>query len=325
MNRRAFITGLGALLAVPFRAEAQRTSTVWRIGTLDSAFLARPHWWESFREGLRQLGHVEGQDISFETRNADEKVERLPSLAADLVRLHVDVIVTAGTPAALAAKRATAAIPIVMAVVGDPVALNLVASLARPGGNVTGLTSANITLTGKRLALLREVVPGMSRLALLWDQTNPAAELSEKDTETAAGSLGVHLRALGVRSPSEFDSAFSTLIKERTGALLVGPSPMFFSMRRRLADLALKNALPTMFGTTEYAQAGGLMAYSPDNIVMFRRAATYVDKILKGAKPADLPIEQPTKFELVINLKTAKALGLTIPPSLLLRADQVIE
>jgi putative ABC transport system substrate-binding protein len=290
-----------------------------------SSMAAREHLWDGFRQGLRELGYVEGQNLTVESRWADGRTERLPGLAAELVRLKADLIVAAGTPAALAVKQATTTIPIVMVGVGDPVTLGLVASLARPGGNITGLTTVNIELAGKRVGLLKEMMPKVSRVAILWDQANPAAEFNVKETEAAAASVGLTLQVFAVRGPDEFSSSFSAMIKEHVGALIVGPSPMFFGQRRRLAGLAVEHRLPTVFTLGEYTQAGGLMAYGPHLPDVYRRAASFVDKILKGAKPADLPVEQPTKFELVINQKTAKTLGLTIPPSVLARADEVIQ
>jgi ABC-type uncharacterized transport system substrate-binding protein len=325
------IGGCAAVLAVslvlaPLAADAQPTTKTPRIALLETSSVAeRAHLWDAFRQGLRDLGYVEGQTITVEARSADGRAERLPGLAAELVQLKADLIVASGTPATLAAKQATTTIPIVVVAVGDPVTLRLVASLARPGGNITGLTTVNIELAGKRVGLLKEIVPKVSRVAILWDQANPAAELNMKETEAAAASVGLKLQVFAVRRPTEFSSSFSTMIEGHVGALLVGPSPMFFGERRRLADLAAKNQLPTVFTLAEYTQAGGLMSYGPHLPDLFRRAASFVDKILKGAKPAELPMEQPTKFELVINLRTAKALGLTIPQSILLRADQVIE
>ncbi len=323
--------GLAVVLAVslvlaPLAVEAQQVGTR-RIGLLEtsSPSPARVQLWETLRQRLRELGYLEGQNIAFESRFAEGKPDRLPGLAAELVALKVDVIVTSGTPASLAAKQATLTIPIVMAQLADPVGSGLVASLGRPGGNVTGLSTQDADLSGKRLEMLREVVPKVSRLAVLIDETNPGTMLIARGTQAAARSVGVQLQSLGVRGPADLDRAFSAMKKARAGALIVESSSMFFTWRTQLADLALKNRLPTMFAQMEYAEAGGLMAYSVDFLDLFRRTATFVDKILKGAKPADLPIEQPTKWELVINLKTAKALGLTIPPTLLLRADHVIE
>jgi putative tryptophan/tyrosine transport system substrate-binding protein len=265
----------------------------------------------AFRERLRELGYVEGQSVAFEARSADGQLDRLSSLADELVRLKVDVVVTAGSPAARAAKNATTRIPIVMATGGDPVGLGLVAALARPGGNVTGLTTLSRELSGKRLEVLKEALSRVSRMGLLWQRTSDIDALTKRETEEAAQTLGILLKAHGVDGPDDFDRALSA---DRAGAVLVATSPMFFGHRRQLADLALKHRLPTIFAFREYAEAGGLMAYGPSYTELFQRAAGYVVKILQGARPADLPVEQPTKFELVINLKTVKALGLTIPP-----------
>jgi len=281
---------------------------------------------EAFRQGLRGLGWVEGQNIVIEYRSAEGRYDRLPDLAADLVRLKVDIIAAAGTAATTAAKNATRAIPIVMIGVGDPVGLELIASLARPGGNVTGLTfSVGMETAGKGLELLKEALPKVRRVAVLTNPANPGQPLALKNVKAAARSLGMQLQLLEARGPDEFDGTFAAMAKERVGALLVVSEAMFNIHRVRLADLAARNKLPSMHGFREDAEAGGLMSYGPDLANLFRRSATYVDKILKGAKPGDLPVEQPTKFELVINLKTAKALGLTIPASVLSRADQVIE
>jgi putative ABC transport system substrate-binding protein len=270
----------------------------------------------------RELGYVEGQNILIEGRYYGDRSERLPALAAELVRLKVDVIVAGAPPAPEAAQRATATIPIVMANHPDPVGSGLVASLARPGGNVTGLSSLTPELVGKRLQLLKEAVPGISRVAVLSNPTIPTVRLDLRAAEVAARSLKVQLQVLEARAPSDFASAAMT--KDRAGALIVLGGPMFFGHRTRIVELAAQSRLPAMYGQKEYAEAGGLMAYGVNTRESFGRAATYVDKIPKGAKPGDLPIEQPTKFDFVVNLKTAKALGLTIPPSLLLRADEVI-
>jgi len=311
------------ILSVSLSADAQLPK-VHRIGFLETGS-PRPHHWEAFSQRLRELGYVEGQTIAFEPRYAYGKAERLPGLAAELVGLRVDVIVTAATAAALAVKHATTTIPIVMATGGDPVGAGLVASLARPGGNVTGLTTLSAELSGKRLELLRGVVPGVSRLAILWDQASALDRLTLKETEVAARSLGVALQSVGVRGPTEFDAAFSAMTKERAGALIVATSPMFYAERKRLMELVVKHRLPTVFAFKEWLDAGGLMSYGPSRPDLFRRAATYVDKILKGTKASDLPVEQPTTFELVVNLRAAKALDLTIPQSVLLRADKVIQ
>jgi putative ABC transport system substrate-binding protein len=328
-TRRAFIRTLaGTLLAAPLAAEAQQAAKVARIGYLAANLAANRHMQEAFRQGLRDLGYVEGRNLVIESRDAEEKLERLPALAAELVALKVDVIVAAGTHQALAAKQATRALPIVFTAAFDPVTNGLITSLARPGGNVTGLSLLAPELVGKRLEQLTQAVPGVSRVAVLWE---PGAygERTDKDllkrAEVAARALGVRLQFVEARGPADFDRAFSEITTARVGALTVLSTPMFGSERRRLVDLAAKNRLPAVYPWREYVDAGGLMAYGPNLPDLFRRAATYVDKILKGAKPGDLPVEQPTKFELVINLKTAKALGLTIPPSLLQRADEVIQ
>ena len=327
------LIGLAVVLALsltlaPLAAEAQQAAKVARIGWLGDKPAGNPHLREAFLQGLRDLGYVEGRNLVIEYRSAEGKFERFPAVAAELVALKVDVIVAPGTPAALAAKQATRTLPIVFIAVGDPVTSGLVTSLARPGGNVTGSSILDPDLVGKCLEQLKQAVPGVSRVAVLW---HPGAfpERTEKDilkgAEVAARSLGVRLQFVEARGPADFDRAFSEMTRARAGALTVLTGLMLFNERRRLVDLAAKNRLPAVYPSRDFVDAGGLMAYGANRADSFRRAATYVDKILKGAKPADLPIEQPTKFELVINLKTAKALGLTIPQSLLLRADQVIE
>jgi putative ABC transport system substrate-binding protein len=328
MNRRSFIgTVTAGLLAEPLAAGAQSASKVWRIGMLetsapDPAGLA---WWNAFRQQLRELGYLEGQSVAFEARFADGRVGRLSALASELVKLRVDVIVTGGAAAAQAAKRATTTIPIVMATGSYQVSMRLVAGLARPEGNVTGVTSLTGELSGKRLGFLKEMVSKLSRVAMLWAEDNEASAFVVRDTEAAAGALGVILKPYGVRRPVDFERTFSEMVRDRAEGLIISSGPTYFAERKRLAELAVRHRLPSVVGEREYAEAGELLSYGPSYPELFRHAATYVDKILKGAKPGDLPIEQPTKFELVINLKTAKALGLTIPPSLLLRADQVIE
>jgi ABC-type uncharacterized transport system substrate-binding protein len=275
---------------------------------------------------LRDLGYVESQNVVIVGRYSEGRNERLPALAADLVRLKVDVILAgAGTPGASAAQRATSTIPIVMTIPGDPVGSGLVASLARPGRNVTGLSTVAPDLVAKQMQLLKEVVPTMSRVAVLSNPTNPSHATSLKEAEVAARSLRVQLQSLRARAAGELDSVFVAAAKESANALIVIGDGIFFGQRARIAELTAKSHLPSIFMEREHASAGGLMAYGPDFLDNMRRAAYYVDKILKGAKPGDLPIEQPVKFQLVINLKTARALGLTIPPSLLQRADQVIE
>jgi putative ABC transport system substrate-binding protein len=328
MERRTFVAVMaGGLLAAPLAAEAQPSGKVYRIGLLEYSTpdAARQAWWNAFRQRMRELGYGEGQNVTFEPRWAQDDTDRLSKLAAELVGLKVDVIVTAASTSALAAKRATATIPIVMATGSDPVAIGLVASLRQPGGNITGMTTLNRELAAKRVELLRIVAPRVSRIAILMDETNPASRLAVDGTEAAAKTAGFTIHSVLVRGPAEIEAAFATVVRDRAGALSIVPSPMFFSHRKRLAELAMKHRLPTIVGVREYAEAGGLVSYGADNPNMFRGAAVYVDKILKGAKPGGLPIEQPTKFELVINLKTAKALGLTIPQSLLGRADEVIQ
>ena len=328
LRRPSVIVALAlGLLAAPVAADAQQPAKVYRIGILATVPPTTPEFaliWEALTEGLRGLGYVEGQNTIIERRFSEGKFERFPDLAAELVRLKVDVIVAAGTPAPEAARRATTAIPIVMTNHGDPVGTGLVASLARPGGNVTGLSLLFPELVGKQLELLKEAVPKVSRVAVLWNPTNKTHPLSLREAEVAARSLGIQLQFLEVRAPDEFESAFVAITKERASALLVLPDPVLVGHRTRIAELSAKSRLPAMAGLREHARAGSLMSYGPDLRDNFRRAATFVDKILKGAKPADLPVEQPTKFELVINLKTAKALGLTIPDSVFIRADEVI-
>jgi putative ABC transport system substrate-binding protein len=329
MERRTFMAMLtGGIVVAPFAAEAQQSAKIARIGYLALNRAASPHLAEAFLQGLRDLGYVEGRNVVVDYRDAEGKSERLPALAAELVALKVDVILAGGTPQALAAKQVTRTIPIVLAAVADPVASGLVTSLAWPGGNVTGLSLLAPDLVGKCLEQLTQAVPGVSRVAVLW-QPGALGERTEKDmlkaAEVAARALGVRLQVVEARGPADVDRAFSDMTRARAGALTVLTSTMFISERRRLVDLAAKNRLPAVYAQREFVDAGGLMAYGPSVSVLFRRAATYVDKILKGAKPGDLPVEQPTKFEMVINIKTAKALGLTIPQSLLQRADEVIQ
>ncbi len=312
-----------SLLAAPPAAAAQQARKVPQIGFL--VFVSSETRYRAFQQGLRELGYVEGQNIAIEFRSADGSLERLSDLADELVRLHVDVIVAGSTVGAKASKRATSTIPIVMANVGDPVGTGLVASLARPGGNITGLSTLGEELSGKRLELIREVVPRLRRIGVLWNQDNPPNIAMFKELKAAAQSLGVDVRSLGVRPPvPEIDKAFGTAINWRADALIALDDALLFSNRTRIIALAARSRLPAMYGYREFPDAGGLLAYGPSRHDLYRRAATYVDKILKGTKPADLPVEQPTRFELVINLKTAKALGLTIPQSILVRADQVI-
>jgi putative ABC transport system substrate-binding protein len=333
MRRREFIAWVGGVvvtwpLVAPPGTQAQQAGKVYRIGYLGyGSSSAAVGLIEAFRQGLRELGWVEGQNITIDYRFAEGRSDRLLDLAAELVRLKVDIIVAAaGTPTVVAAKNETGTIPIVAIAVGDPVATGLIASLARPGGNITGLSyyvgSENL---GKELELLKETLPNIGRVAVLSNPANPAHAPAVENVKAAARALRVELQLLEARGPDEFDGAFAAMAKERVGALVVIADPVFNIHRTRLADLEAMNRLPSMHGVREYVEAGGLMSYGPNLSDLFRRAATYVDKILKGAKPSDLPVEQPNKFEFVINLKTAKTLGLTVPPSLLARADEVIE
>ncbi len=319
------ILALSIFLA-PLATNAQQVPKVPRVGFLSSfSASATAPWLQAFRRGLRDLGWIEGKNISIEYRYAEGKRDRLPALAADLVRLKVDIIVSSIGTDTVAAKNATRTIPIVMASAGDPVAGGLVESLARPGGNITGLTQMAPELSGKRLELLKETVPKLSRVAVLWDPDGTTSPLAWKETHVPARALGLQLHSMEVRSSNDFAKAFQDAARARAGALAVMPDPLFVQNLKRIADLAARSHLPSVFHLREFADLGGLMAYGPDRSDMFRRAATYVDKILKGAKPADLPVEQPTRFELVINMKTAKALGLTFPQSILIRADQMIQ
>src|SRR6266436_9618559 len=313
MDRRAFLAGTGAvLLAAPLVAEAQQAAKVPRIGFLSPLSPTdNPDLLEAFRQGMRELGYADGQTIAIEYRFAERQPERLPALAAELVRLKVDVIVTGGPPAPEAVKQATSTIPIVFALAGDPVTEGLVASLARPGGNITGLTNIAAELVGKQLELLKEVAPKVSRVAVLQNPSNHTHPFVLQQAEGAARALGLQLHILEAGSPAEIDAAFAAMRSQRAGGILVLRDPLFLTQRTQIAALAAKSRLPVVYGFREEAEAGGLMAYGANVPLMYRRAATYVDKILKGAKPGDLPVEQPTKFELVINLKTAKALGLT--------------
>jgi putative ABC transport system substrate-binding protein len=326
-NRRQLMVALAAgMLAAPLPVHAQQQDKVWRIGFLSAAPLssitART---DAFRQGLRELGYVEGKNIVVEWRSADEKWDRLPEIAAELVALKVAVIVTAEGPATLAAKKTSVTVPIVMAQSGDPVVLGVVASLAHPGGNVTGLSTLSADLPSKQAELLKEVVPKMARMAVLSNPANPLSAAMRKRLEQTARVLHMEITAVNARSAQEFAGAFAAMTRARAGGLLVLPDPMYLSERTQIAEFAAKNALPAIYGIPEHAQAGGFMAYAASRTDSFRRAATYVDKILKGARPADLPVEQPTQFELIVNMKTAKALGIKIPQSILVQATRVIE
>jgi len=313
-----------AVLGFVYLAEAQQVKKVARIGFLRQGPPTDPQV-EAFRRGLHDLGYVEGKNILIEYRHTEGKPDRLPLLAAELVRLKVDIIVVSGGLATSAAKNATREIPIVMAIAGDPVGSGHVASLGRPGGNITGLTNLAPELGGKRLELLKEVIPGLSRVAILADPTNPIFALQLREVESAAQALKLQLQILEVREPNDFDSAFGAAKKGRAGAVGTLASAFLAGHRKKIVDFAEKSRLPTMYHTSGFVEVGGLMSYGVNNVDLYRRAAIYADKILKGVKPADLPVEQPTKFELVINLKTAKQIGVTIPPNVLARADKVIK
>ena len=328
MQRREFVTLFGgAAVAWPFPAQAEQpASTVRRLGYLFSFAPAEGnHLWEACRLGLRQLGYVEGRGVALEPRWADGHHERLPGLAAELVRLKVDIIISAATPATLAAMAATQDIPIVMVGIGDPVTSGLIASLARPGGNVTGLSLLTAELSGKRLELLAELTPSVPRVAVLINPENPVHDIFLDQTRAVALDKGVELHSFKARNPREIEDVFAEALRNRIAALIVFDDPVIWSHRVQIVGLATKQYLPVIYGYREFVDAGGLMSYGPDRVAHYRRSAYYVDKILRGTKPADMPVEQPTKFDLIVNLKTAKTLGLTIPPTLLARADEVIE
>ena len=329
MDRRTLLCGLTVgMLAAPLAVEAQQAGKLYRIGLLGGSPPNSPggrRAWEGFFQGLGELGYVEGQNILVEGRWYGERTDRLPALAGELVKLNVDVIVAAAAPAPEAARRATSTIPIVMANHTDPVGSGLVASLGRPGRNVTGMSTLSPELMGKRLQLFKEAIPGISRVAVLSNPTISSQALELKEAKVAAGLLKMQLQLLEARAPGDFAGAFSAMTKERADGVIVITSSMFYAERTRIAKLAAESRVPTIYGVKEFAEAGGFMTYGIDVHESFRRAAGYVDKILKGAKPADLPVEQPTKFELVINMKTAKALGLTLPQSLLVRADEILQ
>src|SRR5713226_6675919 len=326
-NKKIFYLALGALLfALCLPAEAQQAKKVPRLGFLSATSLSTiSARIEALRQGLRELGYVEGKNIVIEWRSAEGKADLLPALAAELVRLKVDIIVSGGASDTRVAKSATNTIPIVMTQDTDPVGLGYVASLARPGGNITGLSTLASEISGKRLELLKEIIPKLSRVAVLGTSTRPGNAQSLKEVELAAGAFKVQVQYLDVLDGKDIETAFRAATKRRADAILVLQSPVFNSYRIQIVDLAVKSRLPAIYPQAEYMEAGGLMYYGASLTDMFRRAATYVDKILKGAKPADLPVEQPMKFEFVINLKTAKQIGLTIPPNVLVRADKVIK
>ena len=319
----AVVLGLG-LFAAPLAVRAQQAGKVYRIGILETIPAARNAAnLDALRKGLGNLGYVEGRNLTIEYRSADGRAERFPELAAELVRLRVDLIVTRGTPAARAAKKATETIPTVMATMGDPHAI--VASFAHPGGNITGVTTFSTELIGKRIELLKELIPGLSRIALLHNMGNPAAPPEWEQTRMAARSLGLQARLLDVRSQEDVGRAFEQVARQHVDALIVGFDGLTQMHQQTIVDLVARNKVPAVYPAREFVEAGGLMAYAVNYPDLYLRLASFVDRILKGAKPAELPVEQPTKFELVINLKTAKALGLTIPQSLLLRVDEAIQ
>jgi putative tryptophan/tyrosine transport system substrate-binding protein len=324
MKRREFITLLGGAAAWPLVARAQRSVKVYRVGYLSAGSPGDPFLFV-FTDALRELDWIEGKTIIIEPLYAEDRIDRLPQLAAELVQRNVDVIVAVGTLAALAAKRATTTIPIVMALAGDPLGSGLVVSLAHPGGNVTGLSMMAPDLAGKSLQMLRELVPSVSRVAVLWNAANPYPALVFKQTQIASLDLGIQIQSLEVRGPNDFDRAFEAAIQQRAEALVTVGDPLTVDYRKQITEFANKSRLPAIYATKDFVAVGGLMSYGAQIHDLFPRVAKYVDKILKGEKPADMPVEQPTKFELVINLKTAKAFGITVPPSLLARADEVIE
>jgi putative ABC transport system substrate-binding protein len=326
MDRRRFISAATlSLLAAPLAVEAQQAAKVYRVGFLWDGPAVFPEAIEAFRQGLRDLGYVEGRNIAIEYRWADGKPERMRELAEELVRLKVDVIMAPSSIYTGAAKRATSTIPIIFMSHADPLNSGHVASLGRPGGNITGLSIMMTETNVKGLELFKEAVRGLSRIAVIWDPATPSHGPGLKAVEAAGPALGLRIQPVAVRSATEYESAFSAIVRERAGGVLVLSTPLFIAGAQPLAELAMTHKLPSLFGPRHHVEAGGLMSYSPDRADNWRRAAIYVDKILKGAKPADLPVQQPTKFELVINLKTARALGLTIPQSLLQRADEVIQ
>jgi len=327
IKRRKFLTLFGgAVLAWPLAVRAQPMAKVWHVGMLETtAATLNATNLDAFKQALRQLGYIEGQNLIVEYRSGDGHIERFPQLAAELVRLNVDIIITRGTPAALAAKKATATIPIVMAAIGEPVETGMVASLARPGGNVTGLSAFVTELTAKRIEIMREVIPQLSRMALIDNMANRSVPAQWDETKRAAFALGIQPQLYDVRKAKDIERAFSSAIAQRVNALSVGNDSVVIANRIQVVQLAAKHRLPAIYATRDFVDAGGLLSYAAHYPDLYRRAAAYVDKIFKGAKPADLPVEQPTKFEIVVNLKAASALGLTVPSTLLARADEVIE
>jgi len=326
MRKIIIYFALSAMLLAPcLSVEAQQPARVPKIGWLATRSTASGTGLDRLRRHLRALGYIEGKNIAFEFRSADDKLDRLPALADELIHLRVDVLVTPSTAEALVAKNATRTIPIICLNVGDAVALGLVASLARPGGNITGLTNITAVLAGKRLELLKETVPKISRVAVLWYPQDPGSTPQWKESQLAARELSLQLHSMEVTSTDKYESAFEDALKARSSAVAVTQGPLTISNQKRIADLAIKNRLPMMTTRADLVESGGLMSYGPDRDESYRRAASMIDKILKGTKPADIPVEQPMKFELFINLKTAKQIGLTIPPQLLARAQKVIK
>jgi putative ABC transport system substrate-binding protein len=327
MDRRRFLlTSLAGAFAGPLAVRAQEPARIWRIGFLESgSHSAGDPRVEALRRGFEELGYAHGRNLAIEFRWADGNANRLPLLAAELAKLKLDAIVSQGTQATDAARRATTTIPIVFAVAGDPVGTGLVSSLSRPGRNVTGLSDIAPEMAGKRLELLRQLVPGITRIAVLWNPANPSAAPQMRDTGAVARSFALLVRSLELKDVSQLEGAFASAVQDRVGAMIALSDGALYARRVQIAQLAARHRLPCVAWTPEFAESGCLMTYGADVVEMHRRAATFVDKIWRGVSPADLPVEQPTKFQLVFNLKTAKALGLTIPPSLLARADQVIE
>jgi putative ABC transport system substrate-binding protein len=324
VKRREFITLLGGTAATwPLTARAQQGPRTYRLGYLSNAKL--PHLIAALQAGLRDLGYVEGQNLMIEYRFAEERAATLDTLAAELVQLRPDAIVTVATDASLAAKRATTTIPIVMSTVGDPLRLGIVASLARPGGNMTGVTLYGSELAGKRLEVLKEAIPNIARVAVLGNPSNPSNEYYWQETQSAGRKLVIDVQRFNVKAPNELPAEFSNMTRNGAVALDVLSDPLFNGARQQIIGLAADHRLPAIYEAREFAEAGGLISYGPNIAELTRRSAAFIDKVLKGVNPADLPVEQPTKFELVLNVKTAKALGLTLPPMLLARADEVIE
>jgi ABC-type uncharacterized transport system substrate-binding protein len=327
MRRREFITLIGgAAAAWPLAAWAQQPAAkVWRIGILSPGMSGQSAPLEVFQRSLRDLGYVEGRNLIIDWKFSEERSDSLSALASELVRANVDIIFAINTPAALAAKNATTTIPIVVTRVSDPIRSGLVASLAKPGGNLTGLTTVSEELEGKRLELLREALPGLLRVAVLWNEANTGHALNVREMEKAGPPLGLQVYLLGIRRAEDLSGALQTAINVQAGALFAIDDLVIASLQARILEFASKNKLPVISQFREFTEAGGFMAYGPNNDEMFRKAAVYVDKIFKGAKPADIPVERPTRFELIINLKTTKAIGLTVAPSFILRADEVID